>query len=128
MNNRFAPGEEVWGLETSLDIHGCNGKIDDAKAVEEYVVELCRDVIKMKRYGPCLVERFGAPGTDLEGLSMFQFIETSCVSGHFSPSTRSAYINVFSCADYDPIAVEEFTEKFFGAMPLDTMILVNPRK
>lgn len=125
MNNRFAPGEEVWGLESSLDIHGCNSKIDSADAVKNYVVELCK-LIKMKRYGPCLVERFGAPGTNLEGLSMFQFIETSCISGHFSPSTNSCYINVFSCADYDPDVVKKFTEEFFGAS--DSKMLVNPRK
>jgi S-adenosylmethionine/arginine decarboxylase-like enzyme len=125
MNNRFAPGEEIWGLEASLDLHGCNGKIDNADAVKIYVVELC-ELIKMKRYGPCLIERFGAPGTDLEGLSMFQFIETSCISGHFSPSTKSAYINVFSCADFDPEVVRKFSEKYFGAH--DTKMLVNPRK
>ena len=127
MNNRYAPGEEIWGLEVSLDIHGCNGKIDNAEAVKNYVVELC-ELIKMKRYGPCLVERFGAPGTDLEGLSMFQFIETSCISGHFSPSTNSAYINVFSCADFDPDVVKKFTEKYYGAKATDTKMLVNPRK
>jgi S-adenosylmethionine decarboxylase len=125
MNSRFAPRGEIWGLESSLDVHGCNGNIDDADAVKRYVVELC-SLIKMKRHGPCLVERFGAPGTDLEGLSMFQFIETSCISGHFSPSTRNCYINVFSCADYDPEVVKKFTEEFFGAS--DSRMVVNPRK
>jgi S-adenosylmethionine decarboxylase len=125
MNNRFAPGNEIWGLESSLDLHGCTDNIDSTEALKRYVVELCA-LIKMKMYGPCLVERFGAPGTDLEGLSMFQFIETSCISGHFSPSTKSAYINVFSCADYDPDVVKKFTEQFFGAS--DSKMLVNPRK
>jgi S-adenosylmethionine/arginine decarboxylase-like enzyme len=125
MNNRFAPGGEIWGLESSMDLHGCNDNIDSAEALKRYVAELC-GLIKMKRYGSCLVERFGAPGTDLEGLSMFQFIETSCISGHFSPSTKSAYINVFSCADYDPEVVKKFTEKFFSAS--DSKMLVNPRK
>jgi S-adenosylmethionine decarboxylase len=125
MNNRFAPGEDIWGLEASLDLHGCNDKIDSDKALEQYVIELC-NLIKMKRYGKCLVERFGAPGTDLQGLSMFQFIETSCISGHFSPSTKSAYINVFSCADYDPDVVQKFSEKFFGAS--DSKMMVNARK
>lgn len=125
MNNRFAPGNEIWGLETSLDLHGCNERIDNADAVKIYVADLC-ELIRMKRYGPCHVERFGAPGTDLEGLSMFQFIETSCISGHFSPSTSSAFINVFSCSDFDPDVVKQFTEKFFGAH--DSRMLVNPRK
>jgi S-adenosylmethionine/arginine decarboxylase-like enzyme len=125
MYDRFAPGREIWGLESSLDLHGCNDCIDSTESLNKYVVELCA-LIKMKRYGPCLVERFGSPGTDLEGLSMFQFIETSCISGHFSPSTKSAYINVFSCADYDPDVVKKFTEEFFGAS--DSKMLVNSRK
>ncbi|MCJ7790028.1 MAG: S-adenosylmethionine decarboxylase, partial [Candidatus Atribacteria bacterium] len=34
---------------------------------------------------------------------------------HFTNSTNNAYIDIFSCKYYNPLAVEEFTKKFFEA-------------
>jgi len=115
MNSRFSPTGQAWGLLASLDLYGCGDKINDGEAIRNYVVKLCDEVIHMKRYGPCHLELFGEPGTPLAGYSVFQFIETSCVSGHFSESDNSAYIDVFSCADFDPEAVRDFSMEYFGA-------------
>ena len=115
MNCRLSPTGQAWGLLASLDLYGCNDKINDGAAIKNYVIRLCDDVIHMRRYGDCHLELFGEAGTPLAGYSVFQFIETSCVSGHFSESDRSAYIDVFSCADFDPEAVREFSMEYFGA-------------
>jgi S-adenosylmethionine decarboxylase len=56
---------------------------------------------------------------------MFQFIETSCISGHFSESDHSAYIDVFSCADFEADAVKAFTMEYFGAARAN--MTVTPR-
>ena len=125
MNCRFSPTGQAWGLLVSLDLYGCNEKVNDGKAIKNYVTTLCDDVIHMKRYGDCHLELFGEAGTPLAGYSMFQFIETSCVSGHFSESDRSAYIDVFSCADFDPEAVKEYTMEYFGAQRAN--MTVTPR-
>jgi S-adenosylmethionine/arginine decarboxylase-like enzyme len=42
-------------------------------------------------------------------------IETSCVTAHFAPYTNAAYIDVFSCADYDETEVCEFVKEAFLA-------------
>ncbi|MCD1294308.1 S-adenosylmethionine decarboxylase [Methanocella sp. CWC-04] len=113
MKTNYSPTGESWGLLVSLDLFGCDPNvINSGKELEKYVVELC-DVINMKRYGPCHCELFGEAGTPLAGYSVFQFIETSCISGHFSASDNSAYVDVFSCSEFDPVVVEEFTTKFF---------------
>ena len=125
MNCRYSPTGQAWGLLVSLDLFGCNDKIKDGKALNDYVVELCDDVIHMKRYGPCYTELFGEKGTPLAGYSMFQFIETSCISGHFSESDNSAYIDVFSCADFEPEAVKKFTTEYFEAKGCN--MTVTPR-
>jgi S-adenosylmethionine/arginine decarboxylase-like enzyme len=114
MNCRYSPTGQSWGLLVSLDLFGCNDKIKDGKALNDYVVELCNR-INMKRYGPCHIELFGEAGTPLAGYSLFQFIETSCISGHFSESDNSAYIDVFSCSDFEPETVKQYTTEFFGA-------------
>jgi len=125
MNCRFSPTGQAWGLLASLDLYGCNDKINDGKAIKNYVTRLCDDIIHMRRYGDCHLELFGEAGTPLAGYSVFQFIETSCVSGHFSESDNSAYIDVFSCADFDPEAVKEFTMDYFGATRCN--ITITPR-
>jgi len=125
MNNRFSPTGQSWGLLASLDLFGCNARISDGNAIKQYIVDLCDNVIHMKRYGPCHLELFGEAGTPLAGYSAFQFIETSCVSGHFSDSDHSAYIDVFSCADFEPEAVKKFTMEYFGAR--DCKMTITPR-
>ena len=101
-----------WGLLTSLDIEECDPElIRSASAIEKYVMELC-DLIEMKRYGDCHVVHFGEDDR-VAGYSMFQLIETSCISGHYANATNRAYIDVFSCKEYDPDVVEEFTRNYF---------------
>jgi len=46
---------------------------------------------------------------------MVQLIETSLISGHFANKTNHIYLDVFSCAYYDPEVVKEFASKFFEA-------------
>ncbi|MCP9452955.1 MAG: S-adenosylmethionine decarboxylase, partial [Nitrospira sp.] len=76
------------------------------------VVELC-DLIGMKRYGDCQVVDFGEGR--VAGYSMVQLISTSLISGHFANDTNSAYLDIFSCKGYDPMLVESFSKRFFGA-------------
>jgi S-adenosylmethionine/arginine decarboxylase-like enzyme len=68
----------------------------------------------MKRFGDTKVVHFGED-EKVAGYSMVQLIETSLISGHFTNSTNNAYIDIFSCKYYNPLAVEEFTKKFFEA-------------
>ena len=46
------------------------------------------------------------------GCSLFQLIETSCISGLFANATNRSYIDVFSCKAYDPDVVEELTDSY----------------
>ena len=104
--------ERAWGLLTSLDVEDCDPDIiRDADAIKRYVIELC-DLIEMKRFGECHVVHFGEDDR-VAGYSMFQLIETSCISGHFANATNRSYIDIFSCKAYDPEVVKEFTQKFF---------------
>jgi S-adenosylmethionine/arginine decarboxylase-like enzyme len=125
MECKYSPTGEAWGLLVSLDVYGCSDKRKDADALKEYVTKLCDEVIHMKRFGECHVEHFGNPGQDLEGLSFFQFIETSCVSGHCSDTHDECYIDVFSCADFDPEEVASFTVRFFDAR--EATMVITPR-
>ncbi|TAL12789.1 MAG: S-adenosylmethionine decarboxylase [Nitrospirae bacterium] len=104
---------KAWGLSTSVDLQDCRPEtIRDRDHIEAYVIALC-NLIGMKRYGDCQVVHFG--DGRVAGYSMIQLIETSLISGHFANDTNRAYLDIFSCKGYDPVVVEEFSRKFFGA-------------
>ena len=101
-----------WGWSTSLDLRRCNDKIKDKADIKDYVWQLC-DLIEMKRFGQCHIERFGTGNK--AGYSMLQLIETSNITGHFCDDNNSAYIDIFSCKPYDAKELAVFTKQFFQA-------------
>jgi S-adenosylmethionine/arginine decarboxylase-like enzyme len=127
INQMFSPerGEKIpWGLATQIDLYRCNpGTIRDADKIRDYVAELCV-LIGMKRFGKTRVVHFGE-NERVEGFSMTQFIETSLISGHFANESDSAYLDIFSCSEYDPRVAARFSKEFFGAKQME--IQVNPR-
>ena len=102
------------GAFSVLQSHNCNPKtIRSAKKIREFVVTLC-DKIRVKRYGPCTVVNFGE-NEDVAGYSMMQLIETSLISGHFVNKTNRVFLDVFSCAYYNPKTIADYAKEFFGA-------------
>ena len=113
-----------WGQELQMDLVGCDPEmIRDADLIREFVVQLC-DLIDMKRFGDCQVVHFGEE-EKIAGLSFTQLIQTSLISGHLANLTNNAYINVFSCKEFDENVVEDFAIKFFDAK--DAHSVVNYR-
>ena len=103
----------VWGIASSIDIYEADpARIRDADVIRRFVIELC-DRIKMKRFGETQVVHFGEEER-VAGYSMVQLIETSLISAHFANLTNTVYLDVFSCKSYDPEAVRNFAEEYFG--------------
>lgn len=106
--------KQPFGKEVQIDLYNCDAQaIRSEKRILDFVIQLC-DLIKMRRYGDAHIVRFGDEGR-VYGYSMFQLIETSNVSGHFAEETNSAYINIFSCKDFDKDKALDFCKKFFYA-------------
>ena len=105
---------KAWGMSTAVDLQNCRPEtIRDHAQIKAYVMALC-ELIGMKRYGDCQIVHFEEGR--VAGYSMIQLIETSLISGHFANDTNRAYLDIFSCKDYDPSVVEEFSKTFFGAL------------
>ena len=108
--------EGIFGQELTLDLYDCDLKtISSGEKIKEFVIELCDNVIKMKRYGEALIPHFGHGNPITSGYSLVQLIETSNVTAHFSEYKKAVYLNIFSCAWFDPIKTEEYCKPFFGA-------------
>lgn len=125
LNNPNPHEADHYGQELILNLYDCDlKKISSEKELRKFVVTLCDDVIHMKRYGEPLIPHFGHD--HLAGYSLVQLIETSSVTGHFSESRRSAYINIFSCAWFDSEKAAAFTQDFFGAKRAEVTLLKRP--
>ena len=116
-NERERTGEvttEYWGVSSSIDLYDCDlALMQNADAIREFVKILC-DRIKMRRYGETQVVFFGDEPR-VQGFSMTQLIETSLISAHFADASRAIYLDVFSCAPYDPEDAAQFAKDYFKA-------------
>ena len=107
--------QAIFGHELILDLHGCNqNTITCENSIKDFAQQLC-EVIDMIPHGEPQTPYFGENLSHTKGYSLLQFIETSSITGHFSESTGSAYINIFSCNPFDEKKATEFTNQYFEA-------------
>jgi S-adenosylmethionine/arginine decarboxylase-like enzyme len=105
---------EYWGVSSRIDLYECDlGLMQNAEIIREFVRILC-DRIQMRRYGETQVVFFG-DDPRVTGFSMTQLIETSLISAHFADASCAIYLDVFSCASYEPEEVAEFAKEYFKA-------------
>ena len=112
---------EYWGISSSIELYDCDlALMQNAAAIREFVRILC-DRIKMKRYGETQVVHFGEDPR-VTGFSMTQLIETSLISAYFADSSCAIYLDVFSCAAYEPNEVAQFAREYFKAATCDVNV------
>jgi S-adenosylmethionine/arginine decarboxylase-like enzyme len=105
---------DAWGLAVSLDLAECNPKtIRDPKKLKTFLIDVCK-FIDMKRFGEPTIVKFG-DNKQVEGYSIVQLIETSCITGHFIDRTNGACIDIFSCKSFPPEKTVKFCKTFFEA-------------
>ena len=107
-------GKECWGLTLSIDLQHCNPDYIRSEAkLKEFLIAIVKE-IDMKAFGDPICVRFGANPV-VTGYSIAQLIETSLISGHFAEDTNAAYIDIFSCKEFDPDVAVAFCANFFEA-------------
>jgi len=116
--------QKFWGKLASVDLVGCNDKISKPDEIRRFCNTLCKK-IKMKKYGPTYLKRFGVG--KLEGYSFMQFIETSSITAHFEEqqNPKKAFIDIFSCKDFDEKTAAKFCKDFFGANKMKVKVLIR---
>jgi len=117
--------KKIYGKELILDLYDCDPKIiRSKKKILEYSDKLC-DLIKVKKYGKPICERFALNDPHTAGYSLVQLIETSSISGHFSELWNQAFIDIFSCKLFDEKIATNFTKKFFKAKKIKNRVLIR---
>ncbi len=105
--------KKAWGQSTSIDLHKCDKKFLTSKEIlADFIKKIC-DEIGMVRYGDPIIARFG--DGDLEGYSAMQFIHTSTVVVHLDEFADRAFIDIFSCKEFNDKKAVDFCKNFFKA-------------
>ena len=84
-----------------LDCSSCDREaVRDANAIRAISEDLVAS-IGMVAYGEPVLAHFATHLPEAAGYSLVQLIETSAVTGHFCDASGDAYLDVFSCKDFD---------------------------
>jgi len=114
------PPANPYGYELILDLHGCDRSTFNRPSLREFFKKLCTQ-IEMKRCKLHFWDDAGLPAEQCQtsphtkGTSAVQFILTSSVVIHTLDLLDAAYVNIFSCKLFDPIAAEQLTREWFAA-------------
>lgn len=110
----------VYGLQLILDMGKCDISKFKRKHIKSYFTQLCQ-LIGMEAHAQYFWDDFRVPieqrQTDArtKGTTAIQFILTSNITIHTLDLLQVAFIDIFSCKDFEPKLAEEFTVRFFGA-------------
>lgn len=107
-----------YGTELILDLHDCSVSTFNRESIEKYLIKLCV-LIDMNRedlywwdYQNEPEEYEKAPA-HLKGTSCVQFISTSTITIHTKDVLKTLNVDIFTCKEFEPYIVKEFTEKWF---------------
>jgi len=115
----------IYGMELIVELFGCDLSIITSKEkIQEFIDRVCKE-INMEKYGASRIKRF--PGGELWGVgySFLQFLTTSSITGHFIDNGGIAFLNIFSCKQYDDKKAAQFAEKFFRAKRVNSKLIVH---
>jgi len=115
----------MWGKHLIVDMsEGDPGRVRSAEHIRRFV-EVLVDAIGMTAYGPPVLQHFAEHVPEAAGHSLVQFIETSAITGHFCDRTGDAYIDIFSCKDFDTAVALEVIKRAFEPQHLRFMTLAR---
>lgn len=105
---------DKWGKHLIIDARHCDvDKATDKEYIELWVRTLVK-AINMKAYGDPQVVHFANHNISLAGYTVVQLIETSCITAHFCDEAGNAYIDIFSCQDFDVDVAKGVVQTFFN--------------
>ncbi|MHA2427563.1 MAG: S-adenosylmethionine decarboxylase [Candidatus Hermodarchaeia archaeon] len=115
-NKHFPNGD--YGLEATIDFHGCDTVKITTDNLKEFVTQVIR-LSDMKPHGdPVIWEDLEATEPHLTGISIFQWIQTSDIVIH-ALTTGLVLFNLFSCKPFDPQQIADFGKDFWKANKVD---------
>jgi len=119
---------QPYGVELILDLHGCAVSTFNRTSLRKYFAKLCK-AIEMKPEDLHFWDDWHVPAEERQtsprtkGTSAVQFILTSTIVIHTLELTGVAFINIFSCKEFDQTVAERITREWFGASECRTHVI-----
>ena len=120
----------MYGPELILDLHGCNISTFNRKGLRAFGRALCK-VIGMTPHkfrsepwdddGVAPEECQVSPVT--KGYTAIQFLMESSILIHTLELKKTAFINIFSCNDFDRNKAKRFAKEWFGAKQITSRLV-----
>ncbi len=107
-----------YGKELIIDLHKCDVETFTRCSLINYFKELC-ELIDMERCALHFWDDLETPEDEKQtdahtkGTSAVQFILTSNITIHYLDILKNAYINIFSCKQFDSEMALAFTKEYF---------------
>lgn len=100
-----------WGKHAVLNLYRCRPQLIKCPVnITNFSNHLVK-AIDMKPFGGPQLYHFGEGNKS--GYTLVQLIETSNIMGHFCDETGDAYLDAFSCKDFDAKIVESLAQQYF---------------
>ena len=120
----------AYGKELILDLHDCDKRRFTRREIEQFCKELCV-LIDMEQCDLHFWDDVGVPEEEQQthpktkGTSAVQFILTSTIVIHTLDLIKAAYVNIFSCKEFDTDDAAKFTAKWFGSTDWTSHVVVR---
>lgn len=103
-----------YGLELVVDLKGCDLSDLSREKLQRFFVEIC-DLIDMERHGEPVFWEDNSGQPHLQGISGFQWVQTSNIVCHPLPLLKAVYINIFSCKEFNIEEALNYCVEFWKA-------------
>lgn len=113
----------MWGKHLIIDMSGGDtALVRSEEHIRRFSARLV-EAIDMKAYGQPLLQHFAEHVPEAAGYSLVQLIETSAITGHFCDQSGDAYIDIFSCKDFDADVAVDVVREAFRPKHVNTLVL-----
>ena len=123
--------KKPFGTHLILDADDCQGKINDRKHIQSFIDTLVKEM-GMKKVGETIFEYFEDNDynreRDIVGYSVVQIISLSNITIHINEISKTVYLDVFTCGDFDDTKIGLIFSDYFQAQKIKKRILTRDAK
>ena len=117
--------KKFWGYHLMIDCSKCiKNNVKDIEYIKNFIKDLLK-VCKMKKLGDIKIENLQSGDKALYGYSVVQLIHTSSITCHFMDISGDAYIDIFSCKEFDCDKVIDVINNYFSPKKMNKHFLIR---
>lgn len=119
---------DYWGKHLMINAIGCNlDTVRSRDTIAAFIEAVCIG-IEMERYGDPVIEHFATHDPNAAGYTVMQMISTSSITAHFVDLNGDAYVDIFSCKDFDESIAVGIFKLAFSPKDVESVSMLRGKK